>query len=186
MSLKFVILGMLRDSPSSGYDLNKRLQTELTHIWVSEQSQIYRALYKMTDDGWVQFDVVIQEEIPNKKVYRITEQGEHVLEAWLRQYHPQRYPSPVWIAQLFFGSSLTFAEIQDLMSGHLNELRQSLQDFQQRQELEEQSDDVEAASRQQIVRQHLRDYHIEALQAEINHMEVLVERLRRVYDDALS
>ncbi|MEO1643977.1 MAG: PadR family transcriptional regulator, partial [Chloroflexota bacterium] len=47
MSLQHILLGLLSDEPGSGYDLNKRLQAEGQHFWTTDQSQIYRALYKM-------------------------------------------------------------------------------------------------------------------------------------------
>ena len=75
MSLPHIILGMLRNGPKSGYDMNKELETVIHYFWEADISRIYRSLNEMKKKGWVDFETVIQEDSPNKKVYSSQKQG---------------------------------------------------------------------------------------------------------------
>ncbi|MBC7811849.1 MAG: PadR family transcriptional regulator, partial [Burkholderiales bacterium] len=75
MSLQHILLGVLKDEPLSGYDLNKFFQYVMQYMWPTEQSQIYRALYKLHEFGWVEIEYVVQDENPNKKIYHLTDAG---------------------------------------------------------------------------------------------------------------
>ena len=52
MSLNHILLGMLKE-PGSGYDLGKRFSEGPIHFWSAELSQIYPALRRMTERGWL-------------------------------------------------------------------------------------------------------------------------------------
>ena len=54
MSLKHAILGFLSFKPLSGYDLKKAFDNSVRHFWPANQSQIYRTLSQMTDEGLVE------------------------------------------------------------------------------------------------------------------------------------
>ena len=45
--------------------------------------QVYPTLDRLQRDGWVEHDVVSQQERPDKKVYALTEEGRSRLRAWL-------------------------------------------------------------------------------------------------------
>src|SRR5215213_5272511 len=106
MSLQHLILGILNYAPVSGYDLNKAFQVSVQHFWDTDQSQVYRALYKLNDLGWVTVDVVEQESVPDKKIYGLTEAGRAELRRWLAT--PEAMPSlhEGWLGQLFFAQEL--------------------------------------------------------------------------------
>lgn len=115
MSLQHILLGFLRDESGSGYDLNKRLDAQAKHFWTTEQSQIYRALYRMQAAGWVEFQTVIQENSPNKKVYELTETGNAELERWLREPVEETLPSHIWLAKLYIGQDLGYADVAQII-----------------------------------------------------------------------
>lgn len=133
MSLQHILLGFLSEAPSSGYDLNKRLQSELWHIWSSEQSQVYRSLYKLHDLGQVEFEVVVQDNVPNKKVYRITEDGSQALQDWLQALPDDDEPNEGWLTQLFFGSLMDNDQILQLVDARIAHRQQRLESLQQKQ-----------------------------------------------------
>jgi DNA-binding PadR family transcriptional regulator len=124
MSLQHILLGLLRHESGSGYDLNKRLQTYGQHFWTTDQSQIYRALYKMQDIGWVDFETIIQQESPNKKVYHITHDGIAELNRWLSESVEENPPNYIWLAQLYLGASLDQDTIRRLLSQRLKQVRE--------------------------------------------------------------
>lgn len=45
--------------------------------------QVYPTLDRLQRDGWIEHDVVSQQERPDKKVYALTEEGQKNLHAWL-------------------------------------------------------------------------------------------------------
>lgn len=120
MSLPHLILGALRETPSSGYDLDKRFQESIGHFWTTDRSQIYRTLHRLERDGLVRLEVVRQEDHPDKKVYYVTEAGEAALRAWLVAPLPE-YDMPVregWLGQLFFGERLDNATLLALLEDY--------------------------------------------------------------------
>lgn len=126
MTLQHLILGLLNYGPMSGYDLNKTFQASVQHFWDTDQSLIYRALYKMTDTGWVEYVQQVQEHLPNKKLYRLTEAGYAELHRWLAVPQPTLSFHEVWLGQLFFGAQLSSAELRTLLEARIASLRETL------------------------------------------------------------
>lgn len=86
MSLSHAILGLLRDEPMSGYDLKTECFDEtIAHFWPADQAQIYRTLDRMHEEGWVTFEEQQQEDRPNRKVYRLTDDGREELDSWIAE-----------------------------------------------------------------------------------------------------
>ena len=69
MSLEFAILGFLNYHPYTGYDLKKIFDTSIRHFWPADQSQIYRTLARLTENGWAEMEKVPQDDRPDRKVY---------------------------------------------------------------------------------------------------------------------
>ena len=126
MSLQHIVLGFLNEEPSSGYDLNKRIQDSVWHFWTSEQSQIYRALYKLHDQGHVEFEVVVQQDVPNKKVYSLTESGEQALADWLQETVDDSEPNQSWMGQLFFSSGIDDERRAEILQHRLDDREERL------------------------------------------------------------
>jgi DNA-binding PadR family transcriptional regulator len=82
MALKFAVLGLLADSPQTGYELQKSLDQSVGHFWQARFQQTYGELRRLEADGLVE-----RREVPRgggrKKVYAVTRAGEAALDAWL-------------------------------------------------------------------------------------------------------
>ena len=85
MSLDHAILGFLNYSPLSGYDLKKIFDISVRHFWSADQSQIYRTLARLAENGLVTCEVVEQDSRPDRKVYFITPKGREELHRWLNE-----------------------------------------------------------------------------------------------------
>jgi DNA-binding PadR family transcriptional regulator len=86
MSLRIALLGLLTASgPSSGYDLAKKFDTSVTHVWQAGHSQIYPELAKMAADGLVAAGA---EGARGRKIYSITPDGDAELRRWLLEHNP--------------------------------------------------------------------------------------------------
>lgn len=83
MTIKHVILGLLSESPATGYDLKKTFSdSELFH-WSGNNNQIYRALSELHQEAQVTIETVYQDSRPPRKIYSLTEAGRTALREWV-------------------------------------------------------------------------------------------------------
>ena len=111
MSLEFAILGFLNYHPYTGYDLKKIFDTSIRHFWPADQSQIYRTLARLTEQGNAVMEKVPQTDRPDRKVYHITDAGRAELLQWLAGPPPMDEPRSAPLIQVFFAGQLPDEEI---------------------------------------------------------------------------
>lgn len=126
MSLKHAILGFLSFAPFSGYDLKKAFDNSVQHFWPANQSQIYRTLAQMDEEGLVEKEIIEREERLDMKIYTITEAGRAELHQWLATPLPEPDDREPFLIQVYFGSNLNDDELLNLLQAKLNEIEQRL------------------------------------------------------------
>ena len=73
MSLKHVLLALLAEEPSHGYELKKRYDDALGTLWPVQQAQIYNNLRLLEKGGEIVLETrVEQENLPDQKLYSVT------------------------------------------------------------------------------------------------------------------
>ena len=77
--LSYGLLSFLSTEPQTGYDLMLRLN----HFWHTTHSAIYPLLAELEEKEYVNYTLIEQIGKPDKKLYRITEQGRKVLKKWI-------------------------------------------------------------------------------------------------------
>src|SRR5215813_1793561 len=103
MSLAHAILGLLQQSPLTGYELKTdHFDGSIAHFWPADQAQIYRTLDKMTEQGWVESQIEFQTDRPIWKIYTTTERGRAELAHWLTTYQAIPVYREPFLIQLFF------------------------------------------------------------------------------------
>ena len=125
MSLDHILLGML-GTPASGYDIKRGFSEGTRHFWSAELSQIYPALKKLEERGWLESRLEPPARGPRRRVYHRTDEGRAELIRWLTagpQMGTQRF---AYVAQLCF-----MHELDDLeaTSDFMLELRSRLGEF---------------------------------------------------------
>jgi DNA-binding PadR family transcriptional regulator len=115
MSLKHAILGFLNFQPLSGYDLKKAFDHSVRHFWPANQSQIYRTLAQMTEEGLLEKEVIEREERLDMKIYRISDAGRAELHRWLSTPLPEQDTREPFLIQIFFGGQLSDEELLKLL-----------------------------------------------------------------------
>ncbi|MGF1570229.1 MAG: PadR family transcriptional regulator [Nodosilinea sp.] len=85
MALSHAILAALTECPCSGYDLAKRFDGSVGFFWHASHQQIYRELTKLEQQALVTAEAVPQEGRPDKKLYRVTQDGQARLREWIAQ-----------------------------------------------------------------------------------------------------
>jgi PadR family transcriptional regulator, regulatory protein AphA len=111
MSLDYAILGFLNYSHLTGYDLKKIFDSSVKHFWYADQSQIYRTLSRMMEQGLVDKQVIPGSSRPDRKVYSITPAGRASLHAWLTGPFPIQQPHSGPLIQIFFSGQLSDEEL---------------------------------------------------------------------------
>ena len=107
MSLEYAILGFLNYRPLSGYDLKKVFDNSVRHFWPADQSQIYRTLARLAQQGYVEQEIVRGLDHPDRKEYRITPAGREALRAWLLNPLPAQDLRIPELIQVFFAGQLS-------------------------------------------------------------------------------
>ena len=131
MSLEFAILGFLNYKPYTGYDLKKIFDTSIRHFWPADQSQIYRTLARLTENGWAEVEKVPQDDRPDRKVYSITDAGRAELLRWLAGPPPMGEPRSAPLIQVFFAGQLSDAEVLEKFVGYAAVMRSILNLYDQ-------------------------------------------------------
>ena len=80
MSLRIAALGLLAQSPGSGYDLLKRFEQSMANVWPATQSQLYGELNKLADAGLIEVSDIGPR---GRKEYRVTPAGRTELLRWI-------------------------------------------------------------------------------------------------------
>jgi DNA-binding PadR family transcriptional regulator len=85
MSIKHVLLALLTEEPAHGYELKRQFDETIGKLWPVQQAQIYNNLRLLEKDGLVELDArVEQENLPDRKNFRLTERGQQELSDWLQ------------------------------------------------------------------------------------------------------
>lgn len=131
MSLPHAILGLLQIAPMTGYELKTRhFEKSIAHFWPADQTQIYRTLDRLVEQGWAATHEEIQHNRPNRKLYTLTESGHAELRRWLTTPQPlPTFREPLLI-QVFFAAQLLNEEIISLLEEQLAEHRERLASYQ--------------------------------------------------------
>lgn len=135
-TLKYVLLGLIKRKPRSGYDLDQAFKKEVGEFWQAQHSQIYPELGKMESQGLIRFEVEITGTRLEKKVYHLTDIGEKVLRQWVRQ------PSsdlPInrdeFILKIFFLSNCADPDLENIIKEQYQLHSECLEYLQGRMEL---------------------------------------------------
>lgn len=85
MAVKHLFLAILSKQAMHGYELKTCFEKLVSEQWTLNFGQVYTTLTRLERDGLVLSEEIKQEEKPDKKVYRITEEGMRQLKSWLEQ-----------------------------------------------------------------------------------------------------
>ncbi len=131
MSLEYAILGFLNYHPYSGYDLKKIFDNSVRHFWSADQSQIYRTLARLAEQGLVEVEKVPQEDRPDRKVYHITESGRAELLRWLSGPPPLVEARSAPLIQVFFLGQLSDEAVLEKFESYAAIMRAVLAQYEQ-------------------------------------------------------
>ena len=83
------VLAMLAlNGALSGYDMLRHVSKSVGHVWQPARSQLYAVLPRLVRDGLATAREVVQDDRPDKRIYRLTKAGAAALEGWLGTVEP--------------------------------------------------------------------------------------------------
>lgn len=178
MSLEYAALGFLSYQPFSGYDLKKMFDVSVRHFWYADQSQIYRTLARLAEDGLAEVEVVEQTERPDRKVYHITPAGREELRRWLAGPFPTQEPHSAPMVQVFFSGLLTDEEILVKFEAAAGLFRAMLERYNQvPQQIGEYKHLIDSR-REEFFWMLTLDLGVRTMQAQLEWAESVIQRLR--------
>jgi DNA-binding PadR family transcriptional regulator len=105
----YVILGMVRKEPRSGYEIKALVDNSTRFFWAASYGQIYPELKRLAEAG-----LVVGSDSPTggrrRTVYEITADGEEELRAWLRRPPETFEMRDEGLLKLFFAEALQRAD----------------------------------------------------------------------------
>jgi PadR family transcriptional regulator AphA len=116
MSLAHVLLGLLQETPRTGYDLARALHTDIDPAWNAGFSQIYPTLGKLRRRGWVLLRVLGPRRGPRRNLYRVTADGRRELRRWLGQTPPLPRHNDESLVRLAFLDALPLPERREALT----------------------------------------------------------------------
>src|SRR3954452_24244021 len=110
----YVILGMIRGEPRSGYEIKALVDTTTRFFWAASYGQIYPELKRLSEAGLVK-GVDSPTGGRRRTVYEITADGDEELRAWLRQPPTTFEMREEGLLKLFFADALPREEAIEIL-----------------------------------------------------------------------
>ncbi|MBP1764313.1 MAG: putative transcriptional regulator [Firmicutes bacterium] len=126
-TLKYAILGLINRKAMTGYDLMKAFNMELVNFWYAQHSQLYPELKKLTAEGLITYETVLQGEKLEKKLYSITEAGRNDFFNWLAQQDLlEPTPKDIFRLKAYFIESMKKEDILKQFDYQLKQRKEKL------------------------------------------------------------
>lgn len=122
-----VVLGILNNSPRTGYEINDILKNQLSYFYDGTLGMIYPTLRKLEAEGKIKKEQILQDDKPNKKVYSITDEGKKEFKSYmLSEVDPESIKSD-FLLRLYFGKDfLSDEQVTALIEQEINRKMQQL------------------------------------------------------------
>jgi DNA-binding PadR family transcriptional regulator len=127
--MRLPLLALLASGPAHGYELKQALEQRFGAVLPPlNAGQIYTTLSRLERDGLVEDDAVAQNGRPNKRVYRLTDEGQGELRAWVADSTPATRLKDDFFIKLVLARAAGIADPLELIdrqrSAYLQALRE--------------------------------------------------------------
>lgn len=132
LSPEFALLGLLQEGPSHGYELFQILSTELGQVWHISLSQAYNILNRLESQGFISAEMLPQEKLPARRLFRLTASGRQRFERWLGETSltSVRLIRLEFLTRLYFARAREAAFANDLIDTQISEVHKGLERLQ--------------------------------------------------------
>jgi DNA-binding PadR family transcriptional regulator len=133
LSLKYGVLGLLKEEPLHGYEVKNRFESMLGGTWEVNIGQIYTTLQRLERDGLVR--PVGPRGDRGKLQYEVSPDGEKALEQWLAQPDsgPQHLHEDIYV-KLLLATRTANGDLQPMLARQKRAYLQRLRDLNRLEE----------------------------------------------------
>ncbi len=127
MSVRYALLALLSEGPKYGHQLRQEFEARTGEVWPLNVGQVYTTLQRLERGGLVESDG--DEEGPQKG-FRITEDGEAALAAWL--HTPPDLSSPPrdeLVIKILIAVQVRDVDVHEVLQTHRRYLVQLMQEW---------------------------------------------------------
>lgn len=171
MSLRHAILGFIALRPMSGYELKRHFDSSVSHFWNADQSQIYRTLGRLVDDGLATRRTVAQDDRPNMHVHEATALGLDELDRWQAAELEREPERNAFLVHVFFTDRMDDAARRDLFRRRREAVLAAISALES-VDVEQEPDSTAAA-----LRLATRDHGVVQARAELEWIDAILRRL---------
>ena len=122
------MLGLLAEGDRSGYDLLKRAERSVAHMWAPAKSQLYAVLPRLVEAGLAGRRTVRQTGRPDKQVYRLTRAGRAAVGQWLETAPPKSWDE--LLLKVFFAELCSREELLRQLDAYADVQRRFLAEYE--------------------------------------------------------
>ena len=122
---QYVLLGLLKTQPGTGYELRQRIEGSIGFFWSESWGQIYPTLRSLAKEKLISGEMRAGRGKPDARVYSITRKGREVLRDWVRRPPREESPRNETLLKLFF------TNLQNTYANH-GMLRSRLANYEKR------------------------------------------------------
>lgn len=126
MDVKTLCLGLLSVREACGYDLKKTFETSFKHFFPAGYGSIYPALADLAASGLVECEEIPQVGKPDRKVYRITPEGEKAFVDALNRTEPQHKLRSEFLALIYFSDLVDEHRLVEVLDDRVEQLRETV------------------------------------------------------------
>ena len=128
--MRLPLLALLATGPAHGYELKQALEQRFGAVLPPlNAGQIYTTLSRLQRDGLVEDDAVAQNGRPNKRVYRLTEEGQAELRGWVADATPATRLKDDFFIKLVLARAAGIADPLELIDRQRSTYLKALRDL---------------------------------------------------------
>ncbi|MBI5103801.1 MAG: PadR family transcriptional regulator [Solirubrobacterales bacterium] len=126
------VLGLLaRFGEQTGYELRKRADRSVAHVWTPTRSQLYAVLPRLAERDLVAGRRIAQSDRPDKQPYAITQAGRAALRAWIRALEPlEPEDRDGLLLKLFFATAADTPAMRAQVADHRERVAARLDEYE--------------------------------------------------------
>jgi DNA-binding PadR family transcriptional regulator len=133
LSLKYGVLGLLKEEPLHGYEVKSRFEEMLGGTWEVNVGQIYTTLQRLERDGLVRPRGVRGDR--GKQTYELSPEGRKALDEWLGKPDsgPLQLHDEIYV-KLLLAARIANGDLQGMLARQKRTYLQRLRDLNQLEE----------------------------------------------------
>jgi DNA-binding PadR family transcriptional regulator len=127
VSVKHALLALLTEGPKYGLQLRQEFEARTGEVWPLNVGQVYTTLQRLERDGLVESD---EADDGPQKAFRITGEGQHELNSWLRT--PPDMSSPPrdeLVIKVLVAVRVPGVDVRDVIQVHRRHLIELMQEW---------------------------------------------------------